>query len=113
MASNRTRANGPWFRSRSRSPTSLVKTRSPPGAAATGAVRVRAKMAQAVGLARLHGVAPVETALALAAELERFGEADVEQLLAHQAVATAGPTQQAGETHSLQGGTAAWRRLGA
>jgi hypothetical protein len=70
-------------------------------------------MAQAVGLARLHGVGPVDAALAVAAELDRFGEEDVAQLLVHQAAATAGPAQQAGETHSLQGGTAAWRRLGA
>lgn len=72
-------------------------------------------MAQAVGASASggHGAAPVEAALALAAELERFGEEDLSRLLAYQAVAAPGPVQQAGEAHSLQGGTAAWARVGA
>lgn len=81
-------------------------------AAAIGTLRLRAKMAQAVGLAQLHGSAPVEAALALAAEWERFGEDDLSCLLTYQAVAAPGPVQQAGETHSLQRGTAAWAQVG-
>lgn len=83
-------------------------------AAALGGGRLRAKMAQAVELAHLHGVAAVNAALVVVAERERFGEDDLASVLRHQAVARSGPAQQASETHSLQqGGTLAWAGFGA
>lgn len=75
--------------------------------------RVRRKMADAVALAKLHGVVPVERALATAADLGRFGEDDLVQLLRHQATARPGPLQRVTEGGSLQRGTAAWAGFGA
>src|SRR5260370_29575117 len=63
-------------------------------AAVTGAARVRAKMAQAVQLAALHGAAGVNRALGQA---PRVAEPDLDAILAHQACAGAGETCRAGE----------------
>lgn len=82
-------------------------------AAAGGTLRLRAKMDLAVGLARLQGAGPVDAALALAAELERFATNDLSLLLSHQATAMPGPLQHATEGQSLQAGTAVWASLGA
>jgi hypothetical protein len=81
-------------------------------AAAAGATRVRAKMAQAVQLTRLHDPAVVDRALGQAAVAGRFGERDLESILAHQAVAAAGPVTRAGEDHTLAQGTGGWAALG-
>jgi transposase len=81
-------------------------------AAAVGIGRLRAKMAGAVALAHLHDPATVDAALAVAAERHRFGDDDLASVLRYQAVATPGPSQQASDTHSCQGGTAAWSAFG-
>ncbi|SDY31384.1 hypothetical protein SAMN05216215_102424 [Saccharopolyspora shandongensis] len=53
-------------------------------AAATGARRIRPKMAEAVALAELHPVAEVDRALGTAAIAGRFAENDLIRILAHQ-----------------------------
>ena len=54
-------------------------------AAAAGAARVRAKMAEAVQLAALHGAAAADRALGQAAAAGRFADGDLAAILAHQA----------------------------
>ena len=81
-------------------------------AAAAGATRVRAKMAQAVQLAVLHGAAGVDRALGQAAAAGRFADGDLAASLAHQASAASGEPSQAGEQSSLAQGTAGWARHG-
>lgn len=82
-------------------------------AGAVGATRVRAKMADAVGLAKLSGIEPVNWALGHAAVYGRFAERDLASIIAHRATSTAGgDAQQASETHSLQAGTDAWKGFG-
>ena len=66
-------------------------------------------MAQAVDLARLHGQMRVDWALGHAATYARFAAGDLTSILAAHPV---GERHTAGEDHSLQPGTAAWRRLG-
>jgi hypothetical protein len=78
-------------------------------AGATGAARVRVKMAAAVELARLHGTQRVDWALGHAAVYGRFGEDDLASILA---APPAGEHHAAGEQHSLQGGTRAWEWFG-
>ncbi len=78
-------------------------------AGATGATRIKVKMADAVALARLHGNDAVDVALGQAALSSRFAEDDLASFLA---VAPAGDRHRASEDHSLQGGTAAWRGFG-
>ena len=82
-------------------------------AAATGASRVRSKMAEAVAFAKLHGTAAVDQALGTAALAGRFAEDDLAAILAHQQAGPAGPAVRASETHSLQPGTASWAGFGA
>lgn len=79
-------------------------------AGAVGVSRVRAKMAEAVALAKLHGASPVNWALGHAAVHDRFGEGDLARVLAHRAAE--GAMRHAGETASLQTGTAAWQGFG-
>lgn len=81
-------------------------------AGAAGTSRVRAKMAQAVALAKLHGAPQVSWALGHAAVHGRFGEGDLAAILVHRASAAPGSARRAGETASLQAGTAAWRGFG-
>lgn len=81
-------------------------------AAATGASRVRAKMARAAQLARLHPAAEVDRALGQAAAAGRFGEHDLDTILAHQAAAAAGPVTRASEDNTLAQGTSGWAGLG-
>lgn len=81
-------------------------------AGATGATRVRAKMADAVALAKLSGVEQINWALGHAAVYGRFAEADLASIIAHRAGATTGEAQQASETHSMQAGTDAWKGFG-
>src|SRR6266571_8555813 len=77
-------------------------------AAAAGATRVRAKMAQATQLAALHGAAAVDRALGQAAAAGRFADGDLAAILAHQASAAPGEPSRAGEESSLAQGTAGW-----
>ena len=79
-------------------------------AAATGTRRVRAKMAEAVQLAALHGTAATDRALGQAAAAGRFADGDLAAILAHQASAAAGELSRAGENASLAQGTAGWAR---
>lgn len=51
-------------------------------AAASGTDRILLKMAEAVSLAKLHGTAPVDRALGLAATHHRFGYEDLRSILA-------------------------------
>jgi hypothetical protein len=81
-------------------------------AAAAGATRVRAKMAQAVQLAALHGADAADRALGQAAAAGRFAETDLAAILNHQATAAAGEPSRAGEASSLAQGTAGWARHG-
>jgi transposase len=81
-------------------------------AAATGTLRIRTKMIAAVALASLQGSPVVDRALALAAELGRFADEDLGQLLRYQAVARPGEAQRVGEAQTLQTGTSAWAGFG-
>ena len=79
-------------------------------AATAGTARVKVKMADAVTLARLHGVERVDWALGHAATYGRFAEGDVASILAAH---PAGEHRTADDTHSLQAGTGAWDGFGA
>jgi hypothetical protein len=81
-------------------------------AAAAGATRVRAKMAKAVQLSRLHPAADVDRALGQAAAAGRFGEHDLDTILVHQATAADSETARASEDHTLAQGTSRWAALG-
>jgi len=82
-------------------------------AAAAGTRRIRAKMADAVTLAKLGEPAAVNWALGHAAVTARFAETDLAAILAHRAGAADGPSRSAGEAGSLAQGTAGWARFGA
>jgi hypothetical protein len=77
-----------------------------------GVRRVRAKMADAVALGKIHGAGPVDWALGHAAVMGRFAEADLASILAHRARSAPGPEHRASEDHSLAQGTAAWEGFG-
>ncbi len=81
-------------------------------AAAAGTSRVRAKMAEAVTLAKLHEVSAVDQALGTVALAGRFDDGDLAAILDHQRHRAGGPARRATEAHSLQPGTAAWAQLG-
>jgi transposase len=82
-------------------------------AAAAGATRVRAKMAEAVELAALAGTAAVSAALGTAALAGRFGDGDLLSITGYQAAVPAGgPVTVPDEAHSAQPGTAAWAGFG-
>ncbi len=83
-------------------------------AAATGTVRVRAKMARAVEFATILGAAKVDQALGLAAAAGRFDEADLGSILDHLASrGDPGDLVHVDEAHSAQPGTGSWGRFGA
>lgn len=82
-------------------------------AAAAGTTRVRAKMADAVTLAKLHNATVVDQALGVAALAGRFAEGDLTAILDHQQAGPASEAVRASETHSLQPGTAGWAGFGA
>ena len=75
-------------------------------AAAEGTARIRRKMAEAIDLAKLHGIGPVNEALERCASYGRFADGDLASILAHQQSATviALPTR-APEDSSLQRST--------
>ena len=77
-------------------------------AASAGTSRVKAKMAEAVTLSRLHGPDRLDWALGHAAMFARFGEGDLVSVLEAN---PPGLRRSAGETHSLQTGTGAWAVL--
>jgi transposase len=82
-------------------------------AAATGVVRIRAKMSRAVELAAVLGGERVDEALGLAAIAGRFAEDDLVSILDH--LGAAGPPDEVvhvDETHSAQPGTGSWERFG-
>ena len=82
-------------------------------AAAAGTPRIRTKMAEATTLAKLHGATVVDQALGTAALAGRFDDGDLGAILDHQRHQPAGgQPRRAGETHSLQPGTASWSQLG-
>jgi len=82
-------------------------------AAAAGATRVRAKMAEAVELAALAGTAVVNAALGTAALAGRFGDGDLLSIAGYQAAGRAdGPVTVADEAYSVQPGTSAWAGFG-
>jgi hypothetical protein len=81
-------------------------------AAAAGTNRIRAKMAEAVELARLHDLAAVDRSLGEAAAVGRFADGDLAAILTHQAQASAAPLSRASETHTLAQGTAGWASFG-
>jgi transposase len=82
-------------------------------AAASGAARIRSKMARAVELAAVVGTDRVDAALGLAAIAGRFADRDLASIIDHLAAerATVGVVI-ADEAHSAQPGTAGWARLG-
>ncbi|MCZ0991577.1 hypothetical protein BEK98_37145 [Streptomyces diastatochromogenes] len=77
-------------------------------AAATGVRRIRAKMGDAVALAKPHGTADVDRALGTAATVGRFAERDLLSILEHQGEHDRTDPIRRGEAHSLQPGTSAW-----
>jgi transposase len=81
-------------------------------AGASGTVRPRVKMANAVALAAIHGAAVVDRALAHAALLGRFDEGDLASIVAHQAGGATNEQRRATEEHSLQPGTDSWNGFG-
>jgi len=82
-------------------------------AAATGATRVRAKMARAVEFATIMGAATVDHALGLAAAAGRFDEHDLGSILDHLSLhGDPSDVVRADETHSAQPGTGAWKGFG-
>jgi hypothetical protein len=82
-------------------------------AAAAGSTKMRVKMTQALGLAKLFDPAEVDWALGHAAVHGRFAEADLASILDHHATArTSAEQHRAGEDHSLTQGTSAWAGLG-
>lgn len=78
-------------------------------AASAGTSRVKVKMAEAIQLARLHGVDLVDAALGQAAAYSRFADGDLASILA-----SLPPSEMctAGDDHSLQAGTRAWDQFG-
>ena len=81
-------------------------------AAASGATRVRAKMAQAVELALLSGSQQVDEALRRAADSGRFGEDDLVSILTHAQRNQSLHVVRADESFSAQPGTSAWEGFG-
>jgi hypothetical protein len=83
-------------------------------AAATGAQRVRSKMARAVELAGLYDPEAIDDALGIAAVAGRFGDTDLVSILEHRRTHTGVDTFTAtiDEAHSTQPGTSAWEGFG-
>src|SRR6266540_5954323 len=113
-------SEGPLHRTpRARTPDEAAFLAIGPGAqqwlinaAAFGAARIRTKMIAAVALAKIYGSGPVECGLATAAELGRFADEDLAQLMHHQATARPGQALRLDEARSLQTGTSAWTGFG-
>ncbi len=83
-------------------------------AAAAGTTRMRIKMAEAVGLAKLGDPVAVDWALGHAAVNSRFAETDLASIISHHATSPgATGANSAGEDRSLATGTSPWAALGA
>jgi hypothetical protein len=65
-----------------------------------------------VALASFHSAAAVDRALGVAAELGRFADEDLGQLLRYQSVAHPGAVRRANEANTLQTGTSVWAGFG-
>lgn len=76
-------------------------------AAAAGARRIDARMAEALALSSLHGKEAMDDALGLAAFAGRFAEGDLESILVH-ARGSGRPLAAPPAAHSLAQGTGAW-----
>lgn len=81
-------------------------------AAACGARKIEARMAEAVTLASLHERSAVDAALGIAAMAGRFGAGDLGSILVHSAGGASGSLVPPPE-HSLAQGTQMWSALGA
>ncbi|MDQ3709416.1 MAG: IS21 family transposase [Actinomycetota bacterium] len=81
-------------------------------AAASGAHRVRAKLVEALELARLVGAEPVDQALGVAALAGRFGDGDLAALLDHHRHNGQASALQPSGNASLQQGLSGWEALG-
>ncbi|WP_433304559.1 hypothetical protein ACQP2F_15425 [Actinoplanes sp. CA-030573] len=82
-------------------------------AGATGATRVRAKMAKAIELATVLEPGAVDEALGLAAIAGRFAEDDLVWILEHvEQAGVPGDVVIADQNHSVQPGTGSWDRFG-
>src|ERR1700730_8805805 len=81
-------------------------------AAAAGTSRLRTKMIAAVALASFHSATAVDRALGVAAELGRFADEDLGQLLRYQSIARPGAIRRANEANTLQTGTSVWTGFG-
>ena len=82
-------------------------------AAASGAARIRSKMARVVELAAVVGADTVDAALGLAAIAGRFADGDLASIIDHLAAEREiGEVVIADEAHWVQPGTAGWARLG-
>jgi transposase len=81
-------------------------------AAAAGATRLRRKVSEAVALAKLHGTADVDEALAAAADAGRFGDGDLAAILAHRGGEVIAFPARASEQASLQRSTRSWEGFG-
>src|SRR5947209_6991623 len=111
---------GPLHRTpRARTPDEAAFLAIGPGAqqwlitgAAAGTLRIRTKMIAAVALASFHSAATVDRALGVAAELGRFADEDLGQLLRYQSVAHPGAVRRADEANTLQTGTSVWTGFG-
>lgn len=81
-------------------------------AAAAGTVRMRAKMTEALALAKLFDPVEVDWALGHAAMHGRFAEADLASILDHHSRQPKAGEHRASEDSSLTQGTSGWARLG-
>jgi transposase len=81
-------------------------------AAAAGTTKLRRKLAEAVDLAKLHGPGDVDEALAAAARAGRFGDGDLQSILAHQGAEVIQFLARASEEQSLQRSTRSWEGFG-
>ena len=67
-------------------------------------------MREAVALARIHGIEPVDEALGTAAAYGRFGTGDLASILGSRA--SIAPARTASESRSLAQGTRGWASIG-
>jgi len=79
-------------------------------AAAAGTTRMNVKMADAVALGKISGIAPVDTALGEAATYGRFATGDLSSILGSHSSRSL--TRRADEGTSLAQGTAGWAGIG-
>ena len=82
-------------------------------AAAAGTPRMRTKMIAAVALAKIYGQARSIARLATAAELGRFADEDLGQLMRYQAAARPGRSSGGDEARTLKRAPRAWTGFGA